>query len=71
MHFQGGKFVSSDIRSLRVFTIIVQLYMYYVSSIVQILPGVGDGKDKKWEKVLGPSQEQAVPGEYRSLHKKF
>ena len=44
--------------------------MYYVLSIVQILPGVGDGKDEKWEKVLGACQEQAVPGEYESLHEK-
>ena len=44
--------------------------MYCSLCVVQISPGVGDGKDKKWEKVLGACQEQAVPMEYRSLHKK-
>ena len=44
--------------------------MYCSLCVVQISPGVGDGKDEKWEKVLGACQEQAVPVEYRSLHKK-
>ena len=44
--------------------------MYASLCVVQISPGLGDGKDEKWEEVVGGSQEQAVPVEYQSLHKK-